>query len=103
VGAANVERPKDAADVAKFDLATTMFANTGHIASASFSTRTFARRAGDRKARPFAGAIRFANAPYVSLPRRLPQRLSDPLLPARPVGLEKIQHVAVEAQRIVPS
>lgn len=32
------------------------------------------------------------------LPTDLPQRLIDPLLPARPIGLEEVQHVAVEAQ-----
>ncbi len=36
---------------------------------------------------------------YALLPTCLPQRRIDPLLPAWPVGLEKIQDVAVDAQR----
>jgi hypothetical protein len=40
-----------------------------------------------------------ANTNSTLLPHCLPLRLIDPLLPARSVGLEIIQHVTVDAQR----
>ncbi len=50
----------------------------------------------------YSGAIRFAIAPYAPyFPAAFLSARVDPLLPTRPVGLEEIQDVAVDAQRHV--